>query len=112
MSRRYEYAMQKHGKGQRIKQNGKLPINKVDFQRVPLFKDHQESEYEASWRKDLFSPQDKEKDTMKVAKSEIGLPLTVHAVGIGKQKSNDYFGEEFSGITDRISKVNRISKIK
>lgn len=105
MSRRYEFAMQKHGKGQRRKPKEKLQLNPLDLQALPLVKDQRESEYEASWRKDLLSPEEKEEDLATATKSESDLPLTVHAVGIGKQKSNDYIEQEFSGITDRISKV-------
>ena len=106
MSRRYDFAMQRHGKGgQRRKRKHKLPIKELDFQAVSLFKDPKESEYEASWRKDLFSPEEKDDDRVEASSIDEDLPLTVHAVGIGEQKSTDYIGQEFSGITDRISKV-------
>ena len=108
MSRRYEFSMQRHGKGQGKKRKNKVPIKDLDFQAMQLFKDPKESEYEASWRRDLFSPEDvtgKDDDRRaEYSTFEEDLPLAVHAVGIGEQKSN-YFGQEFSGITDRISKV-------
>ncbi|XP_073254789.1 uncharacterized protein [Porites lutea] len=110
MSRRYEFAMQRQGKGQGKKRKKKLPIKDLDFQATQLFKDPKESEYEASWRRDLFSPEDvagKDDDRRaEYSTFEEDLPLAVHAVGIGEQKSN-YFGQEFSGITDRISKLLR-----
>lgn len=108
MSRRYDFAMQRHGKGQRKKRKGKPPIKGLDFQTVSLFKDPKESEYEASWRKDLFSPEDmggKDDEKGEYSAVEEDLPLSVHAVGIGEQNPN-YIGQEFSGITDRISKVD------
>lgn len=107
MSRRYEFAIERHGKGQGKKRKNKLPIKDLDFQTMQLFKDPKESEYEASWRRDLFSPEDvtgKEDDRGDYSTFEEDLPLAVNAVGIGEQNSN-YFGQEFSGITDRISKV-------
>ena len=57
MSRRYEFAMQRQGKGQGKKRNNKPPIKDLDFQTMQLFKDPKESEYEAIWRRDLFSPE-------------------------------------------------------
>ena len=108
MSRRYEFAMQRQGKGQGKKRNNKPPIKDLDFQTMQLFKDPKESEYEAIWRRDLFSPEDDagKDDDRRAEYSTFAedLPLAVHAVGIGEQKSN-YFGQEFSGITDRIWKV-------
>lgn len=105
MSRRYDHAMQKHGKGQRKKQKNKLHVKTLDLQAMSLMKDTKESEYEASWRKDLFSPEEKDEDKPEPAASvDEDLPLTVHAVGIGEQNPN-VIGQEFSGITDRISKV-------
>lgn len=97
--------MQKHGKGQRKKQKNKLHVKTLDLQAMSLMKDTKESEYEASWRKDLFSPEEKDEDKPEPAASvDEDLPLTVHAVGIGEQNPN-VIGQEFSGITDRISKV-------
>ena len=108
MSRRYEFAMQRQGKGQGKKRKNKLPIKDLDFQAMQRIKDPKESEYEASWRRDLFSPEDvagKDDDRRaEYSTFEEDLPLGVHAVGIGEQNSN-YFGQEFSSITDRISKV-------
>ena len=108
MSRRYEFAMQRQGKGQGKKRKNKPPIKDLDFQTMQLFKDPKESEYEAIWRRDLFSPEDVagKDDDRRAEYSTFAedLPLAVHAVGIGEQKSN-YFGQEFSGITDRIWKV-------
>ena len=98
MSRRYEFAVQRHGKGQRKKRKNKLPIKDVDFQTMQIFKDPKESEYEASWRRDLLDAGGE------YSTFEEDHPLAVHGVGIGEQNSN-YFGQEFSGITDRISKV-------
>lgn len=94
--------MQKQGK--RKKQKGKAPIKGLDFQMVSLLKDPKESEYEASWRKDLFSPEENDEDKAEPVGVDEDLPLTVHAVGIGEQNPNQ-IGQEFSGITDRISKV-------
>ena len=108
MSRRYDYAMQKHGKGQRKKRRKEIPVKDLDFSGVSLFKEPKESEYEASWRKDLFSTEDeegKEEEKGDYSAIEQDLPLAVHAVGIGEQNPN-YIGQEFSGITDRISKVD------
>ena len=105
MSRRYEFAMQKHGKGQRKKRRNKIPVKELDLSAVSLLKEPKESEYEASWRKDLFSPEDEgSKEDYSAIQED--LPLAVHAVGIGEQDSN-YIGQEFSGITDRISKVDK-----
>lgn len=107
MSRRYEFAMQKHGKGQRKKRRNNFPIKELDLSTVhePLINEPKESEYEASWRKDLFSPED-ESSKEDYSAIEGNLPLTVHTVGIGEHDSN-YIGQEFSGITDRISKVDK-----
>ena len=104
MSRRYDHAMQKHGKGHRKKQKKGLPVKGFDFQTVSLMKESKESEYEASWRKELFSPEEIEEDKPEPVSAHEDLPITVHAVGIGEQNPNQ-IGQEFSGITDRISKV-------
>ena len=110
MSKRYDFAMQRHGQGQGKGQRGKkqrknkMPIKGLDFQTVSLFKDPKESDYEASWRKDLFSPEDKEEEKAEPPVIEEDIPITVHAVGIGEQNPNQ-IGQEFTGITDRISKV-------
>lgn len=105
MSRRYDFAMQRHGKGK--KRKNRLSLKEIDLQPMSLFKDPRESEYEASWKKDLFSPDDmgEKEDERGYSAVEEDLPLAVHAVGIGEQNPN-YFGQEFSGITDRISKVD------
>ena len=103
MARRYEFSMQKHGKRGK---KGKAPVKGLDFQAVSLLKDPKESEYEASWRKDLFSTGESDEDKAEAVSISENLPLTVHAVGIGEQNPN-YIGQEFSGITDRITKVKR-----
>lgn len=108
MSRRYDFAMQKHGKGQRKRHRKEIPVKALDFSAVSSFKKPKESEYEASWRKDLFSPEDeggKEDEKGDYSAIEQDLPLAVHAVGIGEQNPS-YIGQEFSGITDRITKVD------
>ena len=108
MSRRYDFAMQKHGKGLRKKGRSKVPVKDIDFSTVSLLKEPKESEYEASWRKDLFSPEDeggKEDEKGDYATIEQGPPLAVHAVGIGEQNPS-HMGQEFSGITGRITKVD------
>lgn len=79
-------------------------MKNLDLQTVSLMKDTQESEYEASWRKDLFSPEEQDEDKPEPVSADDDLPITVHAVGIGEQNPSQ-IGQEFSGITDRISKV-------
>lgn len=106
MARRYEYAMQKHGR----RKKGKAPAKGLDFQAVSLLKEPKESEYEASWRRDLFSTGESDEDKAEAVSISENLPVTVHAVGIGEQNPN-YIGQEFSGITDRITKVNGIQLI-
>lgn len=106
MARRYEYAMQKHGR----RKKAKAPVKGLDFQAVSLLKEPKESEYEASWRRDLFSTGESDEDKAEAVSISENLPVTVHAVGIGEQNPN-YIGQEFSGITDRITKVNEIQLI-
>ncbi|KAJ7392671.1 hypothetical protein OS493_010322 [Desmophyllum pertusum] len=81
MSKRYDFAMQRHGQGQGKGQRGKkqrknkMPIKGLDFQTVSLFKDPKESDYEASWRKDLFSPEDKEEEKAEPPVIEEDIPI-------------------------------------
>ena len=98
MARRYDFAMQKHGKRKKTK----APVKVLDFQTMPLLKDPKESEYEASWRRELITSGKTYEDSSVTVDED--LPLTVHAVGIGEQNPN-LIGQEFSGITDRITKV-------
>ena len=108
MARRYDFAMQKHGRRRKGKT---LPVKGLDLTLSLLRKDSKESEYGAGWRRDLFSTGESDDDKSEVVGiSAENLPLTVHAVGIGEQNPN-YIGQEFSGITDRISKVKRIQLI-
>jgi len=99
MARRYDFAMQKHTKRKKVK----APVKALDLT-VSLLKDSKESEYEASWRRDLFITGETNEDKAEAVGVDEDLPLTVHAVGIGEQNPN-HIGQEFSGITDRISKV-------
>lgn len=99
MARRYDFAIQKHG----TRKKAKAPVKVLDFQVVSSLRDPKESEYETSWRRDLFSTGETDDKAEAVGVDE-DLPLTVHAVGIGEQNPNQ-IGQEFSGITDRISKV-------
>ena len=82
----------------------------LDLQTLSLMKDTKESEYEASWKKDLFSPEEKDEDKPDPSFVDADIPLTAHAVGIGEQNPNQ-IGQEFSGITDRISKVKKVYAI-
>ena len=100
MSRRYELAMQKHGRQKKIKPQ----VKALNLKMMTLMNDPQESEYEATWRRSLFSPRETDEDKSKAVVVDEDLPLTLHAVGIGEQNPNQ-IGQEFSGITDRISKV-------
>ena len=100
MARRYDYAMQKHGRRKKVKAPGKA----LNFQTLSLLNDSKESEYEASWRRGLFSTGETNENKAEAVGVDEDLPLTVHAVGIGEQNPNQ-IGQEFSGITDRISKV-------
>lgn len=102
--RRYDFAVQKGGRQKN--QKGKTPMKGLEFQMVALSREPKESDYEASWRKDLFSPEEtvEDKDKAEAVAVDDDLPLTVHAVGIGEQNPNQ-IGQEISGITDRISKV-------
>ena len=99
MARRYDHAMQKHGR----RRKSKTPMKGLNFQLMTLPKDSNESEYE-SWRRVIFTPTKTSEDRVETVSVDKDLPLTLHAVGIGEQNPNQ-IGQEFSGITDRISKV-------
>lgn len=100
--RRYDFAMQKRGRQKN--QKGKAPMKGLEFQMVAVSREPKESDYEASWRRDVFLPEETVEDKAEAVTVDDDLPLTVHAVGIGEQNPNQ-IGQEFSGITDRISKV-------
>lgn len=101
---KYDFAIQKRGRQKN--QKGKAPTKGLEFQMVALSKESKESDYEASWRKDLFSSEETVNDKAEAVAVDVDvdLPLTVHAVEIGAQNPNQ-IGQEISGITDRISKV-------
>ena len=97
--------MQRHGRGGRKKRKSKLQ-DFQGFQTVSLFKDVGDSDTDAyrkagreSSEEPLFD------DSLDYVGDPRDISLTMDSVDIGQQPNASQIGQEFSGITDRISKV-------
>lgn len=106
MSRAYDSAMQKHGQSERKKRKQKIAFRELELSTAPLFREASEPAIETSWKRDISLP-DHVNEGMKSQEScsiyNEDFPSLMYAVGIGT--SSNHVGQEFSGITDRISKV-------
>ena len=90
-----------HGKGERKRRKQNIPIKDLELSVSLLTRE------EGNRRKDYFIPghvTESEKSQESFRSIDEDLPLSIHAVGIGN--NSNYIGQEFSGITDRISKVD------
>lgn len=106
MSRGYDFAMQKHGKGERKKRKQKVGIKEVELVMPPIFKETNEPATDTTWKWGISLPDHGNEGMKSLESSSIfseDFPPSMHAVGIGT--GSNHIGQEFSGISDRISKV-------
>jgi len=107
LSRGYDFAMQKpHGKGERKKRKQKVGVKEVELLMPPIFNERIEPATNTSWKWGVSLPDQVNEGMKSLESSSIfneDFPPSIHAVGIGT--GSNHLGQEFSGISDRISKV-------